>query len=209
MEVVPEEADRGACGERREHTGVVAVERQRDDGERGRGDRADAGGKTVGPVGEVHDVHHGDDPDERERVAPVAQVDRLDERQRHVLDPHLGPDRDRRGAELSHQLDERVQAAGPDVVNRPDQRDGDRAGQDAARLLPGGQEEQRGHQRARPGSPGRRALGRGGRAGRARAGSGARRARGEPRCRRRDGERDHRGDEERPEGIELVHGAAA
>ena len=80
----------------------------------------------------------------------------------------------------------------------PDDRDRDRAADDAARLLAGGHEEERGHQHGgedrQAAEPRHRALVQVALARmvhHAHAGC-------EPRYRRRDGERDHGGDEERP-----------
>ena len=45
--------------------GGVAPEVERDDRERGRGDRAHAGGEPVDAVGEVDDVHQRDEAEQR------------------------------------------------------------------------------------------------------------------------------------------------
>jgi hypothetical protein len=147
--------------------------------------------------------------DKGQRIAPVAEVDRIDERQRHPLNVHLREHRKCGGGKLAGELHRRMQTAGPRVVARADEHDSDRPEQNAARLLPGGHEEQRRGQHRdedrQPAQPGHRlvmqvAL--------TRTVDHAR-AHREPRYRRRDGEGDHGGDEKRPQGIELVHPAGA
>ena len=104
---VAQVAERGARGQHREHAGRVAVERQRDHGERDARDRADAGGQAVDAVDEVDHVHHGDDADHRERIGGRAEVEVAEERQRHRLDPHAARDRDHGGEDLARQASRR------------------------------------------------------------------------------------------------------
>ena len=134
---VAEEAERAAGGERRQHAGGVAVQREGDHGEGDRGDHADAGGEPVHPVDEVDDVDHGDDPDHGQRVGDPAQLETADEGQGEDVGADPARDRDRRGADLAQQLRQRRQAA--HVVDHPDRRDRGGADQDRAGLAVGGQ----------------------------------------------------------------------
>ena len=145
MEVVPEEAERRARGERGQHAGLVTVERERDDRERDARDRADASGKAVHPVGEVHDVHHRDHPEPGQNAsARSPEVHRADERQRERLDAHVRGHRDRGGRDLARELHERRQVV--QVVERADDRRQQRAAEDAAGLIVHRQEQHRGHE---------------------------------------------------------------
>ena len=77
---VAEEAERRAGGQRGEHAGGVAVERERDDRQGSRRDHADARGQAVHPVGQVDDVHDRDDPEDGEDLAQVDRPDEVDAR---------------------------------------------------------------------------------------------------------------------------------
>ena len=69
------------------------------------GDRADSRGEAVEPVEEVDHVHDGDDPDDGQRLAhPRRQLVDAEEREREVVDPDAGGDRDRGGADLPAEL---------------------------------------------------------------------------------------------------------
>ena len=63
-----EEAERAARGDRGQHPGRVAIERERDGRERRGADHADAGGEPVDAVDQVDDVGHRDDPEDRRRA---------------------------------------------------------------------------------------------------------------------------------------------
>jgi hypothetical protein len=200
-------AERGAGGKRGEDRRVRSSgERQRDDREGARGDRAHARGETVGAVREVHDVHHSDDSDKRERLAgALAEADRVHERQRHVVDVHPIRHRDRRCGELTGELHERVQAAVAPVVDRADERNRERSAHDAARLaVPRQEGDRRDHGRREDGEPAQSRDGTVVEVAVAREVDDSKPPR-EPSDRRGGGEGDQRGDEERPEGIELVH----
>jgi hypothetical protein len=93
------------------------------------------------------------------------------------------------------------------VVDRTHERDREGAPDDAARLAVRGEEQQRRHehrgQDRQPAQPGNGPVVK---VAVARPVDDSKPPR-QPGDRRRDGERDQRGDEERPEGIELVHRA--
>ena len=207
MEVVPEEAERGARGERGQHPGGVPVERERDHREGGRRDRAHPRGQPVRAVGEVHDVHHRHHPHQREHRAPVAELERLHERQRQVGDLHSRGHRDRRRPELADQLQQRRQPALARVVERADQGDGHRSGQDPARLAVVRQEQRPRHHHGRedrqPAQTGHVVV--------VEVSVPRLVEHPEPAGEPGGGGSGHEGDdcrdEERPEGIELVHSA--
>ena len=67
-----------AGGERGQHAGARAVQRQGDDRERRRRDHADARGQPVDAVDEVDHVHHRDDPDHRQDLAEVDVAEQRD-----------------------------------------------------------------------------------------------------------------------------------
>ena len=91
VEVVDQEPERRARGDRREHPGVVAGQVERDDRERDRADRAHARRQAVDAVGEVDDVHDGDQADHREDAATRrAKVDVAEERKRDDRDLDVG-----------------------------------------------------------------------------------------------------------------------
>jgi hypothetical protein len=133
VEVVDQEPERGAGDDRREHGGVGLVEVERDDRERRRRDRADPRGEAVDAVGEVDDVDDEDDPDDGQRRAEVAEVDAVHERQREVRDAHAARDRDGGRPDLARELERRMQV--DHVVDRPDDRDDGRSGEDRAVAL--------------------------------------------------------------------------
>ena len=60
----------------------AAPEVEGDDRERGRRDRAHAGGEPVDAVGEVDDVHQQHEREHRQRPAELAQLDAVQERER-------------------------------------------------------------------------------------------------------------------------------
>ena len=134
-----------------------------------------------------------------------SEVERVDERQRHVLDPDAGGNRDRRGRELARELDRRVQPVRAPVVDRADEGDGERAADDAARLaVPREEDERRDHHGGEDREAAEPGHGPIVQVAVARVVQHAQPSR-EPGDRRSGDEGDQRGDEERPEGIELVH----
>ena len=190
--------------------GGVPVERERDHRERGRRDRAHARRQPVGAVGEVHDVHHRDHPHQREHGAPVAELERLHERQRQVGRP--SPRASHRDRAAPNWPSSFTTAAARRAASRraprparwPPPRPGSRGW---SRGRPAGTGA-RDHEHGQRGSPAR--------PDRARRASWRSRSRGwlsTPRRRasRGGGGSGHEGDdcrdEERPEGIELVHSA--
>ena len=81
------------------------------------------------PVGQVDDVHHPDQPDHGQHAAGVRQLERADERDRDVRhDRAAHRHRDHRGRDLAEQLPLRREGMG--VVDRADERDQARAGED-------------------------------------------------------------------------------
>ena len=75
------------------------------------------------------------------------EVAHAQERQRDVVDGQARRDRDRGAGHLAHELDRRREA--PDVVDRAEGADQDRAGHQRARRGVGGQEVEHRHQEAR------------------------------------------------------------
>jgi hypothetical protein len=148
---VHEKAERGAGGERGEHSRLDAVEVERDDRERAGDDHAHAGGEPVHAVGEVDHIHHRDEPEHGQRRTGVGgarfgERERADERQRDRLHDHAEVHDDHRRGDLAGELDDRRQVVA--VVERPYERDERRGKQDAvpqplARAIAGGQEGER------------------------------------------------------------------
>jgi hypothetical protein len=148
---VHEKAERGAGGERGEHSRLNAVEVEGDDRERAGDDHAHAGGESVHAVGEVDHVHHRDEPEHGQRRTGVGgarfgERERADERQRDRLDHHAEVHDDHRRRDLTGELDDRRQVVA--VVERPYERDERRGEQDPvpqplARAIAGGQEGER------------------------------------------------------------------
>jgi hypothetical protein len=218
MEVVPEEAHRGARGGRRQDARVEAVgrrlragverrvrERERDHREGGGGDRADARRQPVDSVGEVDRVHHPDDADHGEDAAEPAEVDHADHRRLDPLDLDPGQHRDQRRRDLPDQLEPGREVE--PVVDRSDQGDRRGAEEDPARFAAAGHEQGSGHQHPgedrQPTEVGHRPV----------VEAALRRAVdstdsvGEAGGERGGQEGNQSRDEERPEGVELVHRA--
>ena len=116
-ESVPQEAQRGARGGRRQHPRPGAVERQGDDRERGRRDHANPCREPVDAVDEVDHVHHGDEAEHGQDLAQLDVAEQDDvmeqhlvelhaaqERQGEVVHPDAVEDRDHRGDELPQEL---------------------------------------------------------------------------------------------------------
>ena len=101
MEVVAQEAEARAGQRGRQQRRAAAVEREREDRERRGRDRPDAGREAVHAVDEVEAVHQRDDPEHRHRVLQRAEVERMQQRQREVVDRRPGGDRDRGRRELA------------------------------------------------------------------------------------------------------------
>ena len=137
--------------------------------------------------------------------ARLAQADGIEERQRHVVHVDACPHRYRGRRELPGELDRRVEAAVAPVVQRAHERDRQqRAADDAARLpVPGQEDERRHHHRGKDRQTAQAGHGPVVEVAVARAVDDSKAPR-EPGYGRSRGERDQR-DEERPEGIELVH----
>ena len=89
-----EEAERAAGGQRREHAGRVAFEREGDrpPGRSRRSCRPRRRGRRRRR--EVDHVDDGDDPEHGQRVGEPAELEAADERQRQVVDADAGEDRD-------------------------------------------------------------------------------------------------------------------
>ena len=155
-------ADARARDREREYARAVGGgARERDRGERDRGDRADAGGQAVHAVDEVDHVHERHDPDNGERVRERgAERDRADERDRHLLDPHARRHGGDRGEQLADELE--VGRELEHVVERADERDHARADEDPGALVRPGEEhpDRRGdrHEDREPAEPRRRVL---------------------------------------------------
>ena len=151
-EAVPQEAQGRPRRDRRQHSRGVAVQRQRDHGERGRRDQADARREAIHPVDQVDHVGDGDDADDREELPKVDGADprRVEELDRAGIDPpeegkgkavdrHSRGDRDDRRRRLAEQLDAGRQV--DEVVDHPNSGDHDRTGEDRAGLLVPRQED--------------------------------------------------------------------
>ena len=208
VEVVAQEAHGRARHRRRQDPGFIAIQRERNHREGDGGDRAHPRGQPVDAVGEVHDVHHRDHADQREQYPPVAEVERVDERQRDVLDPHVGEHGDGGGRELAGELYDRGQPALLHIVHGADQRYGGGARENAAGLpAPGNQHERAGQHTGQDRQPAEAGGGRvvqAALAGKVDRPDTVRHPRGDWREHQRHGTRD----EERPERVELVHPGA-
>ena len=131
MEVVAQEAEARARQRGGEQRRAAAVEREREDRERGGRDRPDAGRQPVHAVDEVEAVHQRDDPEHRHRVLQHSQVERVQQRQRQVVDRRAGGDRDGCCHELAGELRDRVDLEA--VVEQADRRADAGADQDRVR----------------------------------------------------------------------------
>jgi len=160
-EVVEQEAEGGAGGQRGEHGRLLAVQVEGDDRHRRGDDHAHSRGQAIHAVGEVDHVHHRhktDDRQNRARVgdARVGEGQFADERQRDRLHRHAEVHDDDRREHLAEQLDRRRQVEA--VVDGPHERDHRRRQQHAVPQLvlvfvsghvARGKPDQSGHQRAR------------------------------------------------------------
>jgi len=157
-EVVDQEAERGAGGQRGEHPRFLAAQVEGEHGHRGGDDRAHARGEAVDAVGEVDDVHQQHEADHRQHRAGVGgpgvgEREVADERQRDLLHGDAVVHDDHRREHLAEELQRGMQVEA--VVERAHERD-HRGGEQHAvpqlRLafagVAGGQPDQAGDERA-------------------------------------------------------------
>ncbi len=83
--------------------------------------------QSVDSVREVHDVHHADQPDGGDHLAGIRELESPEEWERQVRDHRAALDHDQRRGDLAEQL---RWAQGPGVVDRADQRDQARPGEE-------------------------------------------------------------------------------
>jgi hypothetical protein len=134
-EVVQQEPECRAGGDRRQHAGGGAIEIEGDDRKRPGDDHAHSRSQAVDAVGEVDDVHHHHQPDHRQQRAGVGragfgEVQCAGEGQRDRLHGDAVVHDDHRRGDLTGELDQRRQVEA--VVERADDRDDGGGDQHAA-----------------------------------------------------------------------------